>query len=189
MNITSVDRPSAASAPPAPRSDPFDFSDLGGRTTPVSSPDAHSRSLAPSRTGFDPFAGQAPATAQTSPQEIFAAPGSSGLADTIGVAGPPLRLLGAGFVAAALGVLLGAFSMGAAAPGPTALLAFAGWLLAGPTAIGVLACFSSLDTRRRLSSVYSAPAWLRNAYWILMATCATGIGVGAWELALWAGRF
>jgi len=64
---------------------------------------------------------------------------------------------------------------------------FAGWLLAGPVAIGVLAEFSRIDIRRRTHAVYSAPRWVPNVYWAILGVCLLGIAVGAWHIALWAG--
>lgn len=66
--------------------------------------------------------------------------------------------------------------------------ASAGWLLAGPIAIGALAMYSRIDTKRRSDAVYSAPTWAGALYWAVLAACLVGIGVGAWQLALWAGR-
>jgi hypothetical protein len=65
--------------------------------------------------------------------------------------------------------------------------AFAGWLLAGPVAIGVLAEFSRIDIRRRTHAVYSAPRWVPNVYWAILGVCLLGIAVGAWHIAMWAG--
>lgn len=185
MNSTSIDR-----AAPAPaRSDPFDFSDFGRLPATESvGPAAQFAPVLP-RSGFDPFAGRAPMAVGAPPEQVFTAAAGTAPIGSIGVAGPPLGLLAAAFGAAVAGVVLAALSVGVASPGSTALLAFAGWLLAGPAAIGVLAGFNGVDTRRRLSSVYSSPTWLRGARWSIAATCAVGIGVGAWELALWAGRF
>lgn len=171
---------------------PFDFSDFGG---PVPGPVTSRESAGTLGTAkhhsaatneFDPFAGQPPQ--RLSPGETFAdvIAGSPGApARTLTVGGPPIALFAAAFAAAFAGCVLGAV---ATARGSVALLAFAGWLLAGPTAIGGLAWFSGVDTRRRLSSVYSAPTWLHTAYWVVLATCAVGIGLGAWQIALWAGR-
>lgn len=184
MNSTSVDPMAPASAP----SDPFDFRDFGGAPD---GPDHTGVQPAPNgrRPGFDPFAGQASAPVSAPPEEVFTADAGTVPVGSLGVAGPPLRLLGVALAVAVVGFVLAGLSAGAASPVSTAVLAFAGWLLAGPVAIGVLATFHGVDTRRRLSSVYSSPMWLRSAHWVVIATCAAGVGVGAWELALWAGRF
>lgn len=170
----------------APNPNPFDFSDFGGQAPPAtSSPHIGPRSSALGD-GFDPFAGESMAGQQTpSADEVFAAPATVSGSSALVVAGPPLLLIAAALIAAALGVVLGLVAAGA---GSSIALAFAGWLLAGPGAIGVLAWFIHVDTRRRLESVYSAPSWLSTAYWVVIATCAAGIGVGAWHIALWAGR-
>lgn len=187
MNSTSVDPMAPASAP----CDPFDFRDFGG--APDGPNHAGVRAAPNARCGgFDPFAGQSSVSVSDGPEEvpeeIFAAGTGIVSAGSLGVSGPPLRLVGAAFAVAVAGLVLAVLSVGAASPASTALLASAGWLLAGPVAIGVLAAFHGVDTRRRLSSVYSSPMWLRSAHWVVIAACATGIGVGAWEMALWAGR-
>jgi hypothetical protein len=63
-----------------------------------------------------------------------------------------------------------------------------GWLLAGPLAIGLLAIYTLVDTRRRTNAVYSAPSWTDAVYWTVVAMCLIGISISAWHLALWAGR-
>jgi len=85
------------------------------------------------------------------------------------------------FALAAVGLAMGVVW------GPRLAAAFAGWLLAGPLAIGVLAEFSRVDTRRRTHAVYSAPRWVPNVYWAILGVCLLGIAVGAWHIALWAG--
>ena len=66
--------------------------------------------------------------------------------------------------------------------------ALAGWLLAGPLAIGALAVYTRVDTRRRSESIYSAPRWAARLYWAVLVVCLVGIALGAWQIALWAGR-
>jgi hypothetical protein len=173
-----------------PRSDPFDFSDFGAgraaRTPPVPAPTAgQSSTPTPNRTfdtGFDPFADQRPSGSDTNRQDVFrptttGAPG----AEALTVAGPPLALFALAFALAAVGLAIGL------AWGPRLAAAFAGWLLAGPVAIGVLAEFSRIDTSRRTHAVYSAPRWVPNVYWAILGVCLLGIAVGAWHIALWAG--
>lgn len=185
MDSISVDR----TAPASSASDPFDFSDFGGRASGgPGHPELQSRPGVPSG-GFDPFEGQAPTVTTSAVAETFADPANPEPSSAFAVAGPPLRLFSAAFAVAALGVVSALLSYIATQGNSSVMLAFVGWLLAGPAAIGVLAWCSRLDTRRRLSAVYSAPAWLRPAYWAVLATCAAGIGMGAWQLALWAGRF
>ena len=174
-------------------SSPFDFSDFGSRSPsgpPAPGPGTpRAPSAAPSfgprptpqgpASGFDPFAGE-PGMTPVAAGEAFGGPAAVP-AGALTVAGPPLPLFGAALAVAVVGIILGAVG-GAAVP-----LAFLGWLLAGPTAIGILAWFNAADTRRRLSSVYSAPTWLGSAYWVVMAACGVGIGVAAWQIAWWAG--
>ncbi|OHU86024.1 hypothetical protein [Mycobacterium talmoniae] len=179
-----------------PPSNPFDFSDFGGRPPgpPPGPPPGVAPPLGapaplgapppamPPAGGFDPFAGQPPAPAAA---EAFGGPARSATMGSLAVAGPPLQLVAAALAVALVGII---FGVAATVTGSTVVLAFAGWLLAGPAAIGVLAWFNAADTRRRLSSVYSAPTWLSTAYWVVLAACAVGIGIGAWQIALWAGR-
>ena len=55
-------------------------------------------------------------------------------------------------------------------------------------AIGALAVYTRVDTRRRTESIYSAPRWAATLYWAVLAVCLIGIALGAWQIALWAGR-
>lgn len=183
--------------PPPAQPDPFDFSDFAGQV-PAATLNGDSRhstvrqphstvqqSVTATATGFDPFVGQPGAVrAQTAGDEVFTAPSSTAPLSSLMLAGPPLMLFCLAFAAAIFGVVLSAVAIA----GSAVLPAFIGWLLAGPAAIGMLAWFTSADTRRRLSSVYSAPTWLRSAYWAVISTCAFGIGAAAWQIALWAGR-
>lgn len=162
--------------------DPFDFSDFGsprpnGRTTlqpsrPDSKPD----------TGFDPFADEGPPQAES--RDVFGATttGALQLTQSLAVARPPLALFGLAIVLAAAGVLI------AGVWGSAVAAAAVGWFLAGPAAIGVLAVYTLVDTRRRTDAVYSAPSWTGALYWVVVAVCFVGITIGAWHLALWAGR-
>lgn len=165
-------------------SDPFDFTDFGGRGS-ASSPRTDTQPRPYSATGgFDPFAGEPPLLQPPVEKARDASAGQMTTA-SISVARPPMALAIAALAFAIVGVALGAV---AAFTDSSALLAFVGWLLAGPAAIGVLACFTHIDTRRRLNSVYSAPTWLSTGYWGVVATCGIGIALGAWQIALWAGR-
>jgi hypothetical protein len=168
-------------------SNPFDFSDFGG-AAPTGNNGREARTDRPqghvSAGGFDPFATGSPVTRRNSAvDEAFTVPNVQ--PGSVAVAGPPLRKIAAALAVAVTGIVLSAVAVNSDS---TVLLAFAGWLLAGPAAIGVMAWFTHEDTRRRLSSVYSAPTWLPTAYWAVVAVCAVGIGVGAWQIALWAGR-
>jgi hypothetical protein len=173
------------------RSDPFDFSEFGaGR--PASTPPAEAPTTGqapgwpanrPFDTGFDPFADQRSSGSDTDHGDAFGRTTADALeAQTLAVARPPLALFVLAFALAAAGLAIGL------AWGPRLAAAFAGWLLAGPVAIGVLAEFSRADTRRRTHAVYSAPRWVPNVYWVILGVCLLGITVGAWHIALWAGR-
>jgi hypothetical protein len=89
-------------------------------------------------------------------------------------------------VLAVAGVVLALLS--ATSGGGILVTALAGWLLAGPIAIGALAVYSRVDTRRRSESIYSAPRWAATLYWAVLTVCLLGIALGAWQIALWAGR-
>jgi hypothetical protein len=173
-----------------PRSDPFDFSEFGAgraaRTPPVQPHTAdESRGPTPNRvfdTGFDPFADRRSGGSDTRHEDVFAPRTAGALgAEALTVARPPMALFALAFALAALGVAIGLLW------GPRLAAAFAGWLLAGPVAIGVLAEFTRVDTRRRTHAVYSAPRWVPNVYWAILGVCLLGIAVGAWHIALWAG--
>ena len=173
-----------------PTSDPFDFSEFGvgraARTPPGQTPPTGQAPGRPSNrgfdTGFDPFAGQRVSGSDTDHRDAFGPTTAGALgADALAVAGPPLALFALAFALAAVGLVIGL------AWGPRLAAAFAGWLLAGPVAIGVLAEFSRIDIRRRTHAVYSAPRWVPNVYWAILGVCMLGIAVGAWHIALWAG--
>jgi hypothetical protein len=176
--------------------DPFDFSDFGSPRTmartlasnPAATSPGEPTALQPVRpdpkldTGFDPFADAAPRKPATQDAFGIATPGATASAQGLTVARPPLRYLALAIVLAAAGVLI------AGLWGSAVAAAAVGWFLAGPAAIGVLAVFTLVDTRRRTDAVYSAPSWIGAAYWAVVVVCLIGIAAGAWELALWAGR-
>ncbi|WP_354523923.1 hypothetical protein [Mycolicibacterium sp. 624] len=102
--------------------------------------------------------------------------------NSLTVARPPLALFGLAIALATAGaVIAGVWGDALAAAG-------VGWLLAGPLAIGLLAIYTLVDTRRRTNAVYSAPSWTGAAYWTAVTVCMAGIAISAWYLALWAGR-
>jgi hypothetical protein len=176
--------------------DPFDFSDFGSPRTMARALASNPAAASPGRpaalqpvqpdpkldTGFDPFADAAPAKPATQDAFGVTAPGATASAQSLTVARPPLRFLGLAIVLAAAGAVI------AGVWGSAIVAAGIGWLLAGPVAIGVLAVYTLVDTRRRTDAVYSAPSWIGAAYWTVVVVCLSGIAVGAWELALWAGR-
>ena len=173
-----------------PRSDPFDFSEFGaGRPARTSPAQVPTTGQAPGRppnrrfeTEFDPFADQRSSGSDTDHADAFGRTTADALgAQTLAVARPPLALFALAFALAAVGLAIGL------AWGPRLAAAFAGWVLAGPVAIGALAEFSRVDTRRRTHAVYSAPRWVPNLYWAILGVCLLGIAVGAWHIALWAG--
>ena len=176
--------------------DPFDFSDFGSPRTMARTLASNAAAASPGRppalqpdqpdpkldTGFDPFADAAPTKPATQDAFGVTTPGATASAHSLTVARPPLRFLGLAIVLAAAGAVI------AGGWGTAIVAAGIGWLLAGPVAIGVLAVYTLVDTRRRTDAVYSAPSWIGAAYWTVVVVCLIGIAVGAWELALWAGR-
>jgi hypothetical protein len=174
---------------------PFDFSDFG---PPASPPVGAGAQPPPARgsggfsTGFDPWANQPKTQSRPGQQDTV---GQSGGCDafsqatttgTLATAGPPLKWFAVALVLAVAGVVLALVS--ATSGGGVFATALAGWLLAGPFAIGALAVYSRVDTRRRSESIYSAPRWAATLYWAVLVVCLVGIALGAWQIALWAGR-
>jgi hypothetical protein len=180
---------------------PFDFSDFGpGKQAPPggAAPSAPGQS-GPLASGFDPWANQKSAPARPGTPDAFGSPAfdAAGGRDAFGqltaspaglgaltTASPPLVWFAVALALAVVGVGLAGTS---ALSGPMIAAAAAGWLFAGPLAIGALAVFSRVDTRRRTEAIYSAPTWTSTLYWIVLAVCLLGIAVGAWQIALWAG--
>jgi hypothetical protein len=180
---------------------PFDFSDFGppkrptGQTPPSAGP---SGQAAPPQGGgtfstdFDPWAnqpktqprpGQHGAFGQSGGRDAF---GQATTVGTLATAGPPLKWFAVALVLAVAGVVLALMS--AASGGGMLVTALAGWLLAGPIGIGALALYTRVDTRRRSESIYSGPTWTGTLYWAVLVVCLVGIALGAWQIALWAGR-
>ena len=175
---------------------PFDFSDFGppsgSPTPPRTGADSPPPRGADFSTGFDPWANQPKTQPRGRRQD---ASGQSGDRDAFGgaittgslaTAGPPLKWFAVALVMAAAGVVLALVS--ANGGGGVFVPALAGWLLAGPLAIGALAVYTRVDTRRRSESIYSAPRWAARLYWAVLVVCLVGIALGAWQIALWAGR-
>lgn len=149
--------------------DPWDFSDFGEQSA--------GRSFVPEVHPVDGSRG----VGRTDSPVDFGSPAST--APGLSVARPPLTWLGVSVAAALLGLLLAAL-LGALPP-----LAVIGWLLAGPVAIGALAVYISIDTRRRAGAVYVAPNWLTAAYYACLVVCLAGVVVAAVRIALWVGRW
>jgi hypothetical protein len=179
---------------------PFDFSDFGPPKRPSvqNPPSGPGGPAAPPQgadgfsTGFDPWANEPKTQSWSRRQGDF---GQSGAQDAFGqatsagmlaTAGPPLKWFAVTLLLAVAGVVLAVIS--AASGGGVLVPALAGWLLAGPLAIGALAVYSRVDTRRRSESIYSAPRWTATLYWAVLVVCLVGIALGAWQIALWAGR-
>ena len=191
---------------------PFDFSDFGpakrpgGPTPPPAGPGGPPPPGAPpapgTSGGFDPWAGQPRTSTPRGGQDAFGAPAgqdafgvptgqdtfgqTAGAATTLPTAGPPLHWFAVALALAVAGVVLAGIG---ALSGPNIATALIGWLLAGPVAIGALALYTRVDTRRRTEAIYSAPTWAPTLYWAVLGVCLLGIAVGAWQIALWAGRF
>ena len=173
---------------------PFDFSDFGPPKRPSGPPPPQAGSggqpaSAPTEgsggfsAGFDPWANQPKTQPRSGQQDAF---GQATTTGTLATAGPPLQWFAVALVLAVAGVVLALMS--AASGGGVLRTALAGWLLAGPIAIGALALYTRVDTRRRSESIYSAPRWAGTLYWAVLAVCLIGIALGAWQIALWAGR-
>ena len=166
--------------------DPFDFSDFGSpRPTATGGGHStlqHTQPDAKLDTGFDPFADGGPRKLESHDAFGMTTSGATATPDRLEVARPPLALFGFAIALAAAGVLIAGVWGGAVAA------AAVGWFLAGPAAIGVLAYYTLVDTRRRTDAVYSAPSWTGAVYWTVVSVCLIGIAFGAWHLALWAGR-
>jgi hypothetical protein len=178
------------------QSNPFDFSDFGppsgNPTPPRTGADSPPPRGADFSTGFDPWANQPKTQPQARRRDAMGqaderdAFGGTITAGTLATAGPPLKWFVVALVLAAGGVVLALVS--ATGGGGVITPALAGWLLAGPLAIGALAVYTRVDTRRRSESIYSAPRWASRLYWAVLVVCLVGIALGAWQIALWAGR-
>jgi hypothetical protein len=169
---------------------PFDFSDFGPPKRPAAPappPAGPTRPAAPPQgdfsTGFDPWANQPKTQPPSGQQDAF---GQATTTAPLTTAGPPLKWFAVTVVLAVAGAVLALIS--AASGGGVLVPALVGWLLAGPLAIGALAVYTRVDTRRRSESIYSAPRWTNTLYWMVLIMCLVGIALGAWQIALWAGR-
>ncbi|BCN58337.1 hypothetical protein RE9427_17070 [Prescottella equi] len=87
-------------------------------------------------------------------------------------------------LAAVIGIALTVVSVS----GGSVLFAFVGWALAGLLAFGMLALFTTLDTRKRAMPVYARSKVVERAYGVAVAVAFVGVVLGAWSIADWAGR-
>ncbi|MGW6694916.1 hypothetical protein ACWF62_14210 [Rhodococcus sp. NPDC054953] len=173
--------------------DPFDFSDYAG-----SRPDSDtSWSAGTSNTAaaFDPFSGES-STAPGDAGSAFGGFASGGTLDVFGAQAarltasalsgePPVKWLVAAGVAAVVGAGTG---VGAVIAGGPTIVAFLGWLLAGPAAVLLLGGFTTRDTAQRALPSYTEKAAAKWCYGIVAAVALVGIVLGAWSIADWAGR-
>ncbi|MFY2786890.1 hypothetical protein [Rhodococcus sp. MALMAid1271] len=70
----------------------------------------------------------------------------------------------------------------------SAAFAFAGWAVAGPLAIGLLAAHTMSDTKQRAKPFYSQSGWAVPTYWVVLAVAFIGVGLCSWLIADWAAR-
>jgi hypothetical protein len=172
-------------------SNPFDFSDFGPPRRPSDRsplpPESGKQPPTGSTlsTGFDPWADAPKSSSRRGNQDAFGPSDGASSHTALSTAGPPLAWFAVALALAAAGSTLALRSAVAGAGLPSALL---GWLLAGPIAIGALALYTRVDTRRRATSIYSAPRWTSTLYWVVVGVCLIGIALSAWQIALWAGR-
>lgn len=98
-------------------------------------------------------------------------------------ASAPVAWLAAGAVLAAL-ALVAALLFGG-----TVSVAIAGWLVAGPVVIGLLALYTLRQTRALALPFATGPSsGLRLAYAGVVALTMIAVLVSAWRIAEWAGR-
>lgn len=167
--------------------DPFDFSDYassrsgGDKQSPFGSAAAGPL--------FSPFMGPTDPTPPASssetvlPGDAFAVPAPRPTA-AVAQGKPPVQWLAYAGLAAVIGIALTVVSVS----GGSVLFAFVGWALAGLLAFGMLAMFTTLDTRKRAMSVYAKSRLAERAYGVAVAVAAVGVVLGAWSIADWAGR-
>lgn len=89
----------------------------------------------------------------------------------------------AGAIACAVVALVVAAGFGASPP-----LAFSAWLLGGPVAIALVACFSLRDTRARTYPLYSAAGSVPWIYRLALVVSLAAVIVSALHIANWVGR-
>lgn len=94
---------------------------------------------------------------------------------------PPIVLLAAAAAAAITAIVLVAMVR-------TSQWAILGWALAGPVAIGVLALFVHVDTKRRAAAIYVQPDWIKAAYGTVAVVVVAAIILTSLATAFWFGR-
>lgn len=87
----------------------------------------------------------------------------------------------AGVVAAAAGIVVAL--LGGSIP-----LSVAGWLLAGPVGLTLLAWYLNRDSRARVSGVYTAPSWVTQVYVVAVVFCLAAVAFTAIWIAMGVGR-
>lgn len=163
--------------------DPWDFS------RPVTSPGPPARPV-----------GGPPSSSPTRPASPFDLPGSGPAANPFGdppglgapvsgaptgrahAVGPPLGWLLAAVVAAVVGLVVAALTF------PGGVVYLAGWFVAGPVAVGMLAIFARQDAARQTAILYSFPAWKATAYRGALVLSLLAVLALALRIADWAGH-
>jgi fluoride ion exporter CrcB/FEX len=145
------------------------------------SPSGEAAADPPSRAGFEPEPGA------SGPGGFeFSRPGSGDAsrgAATLTSGRAPVSWLAACLAAVVIGGFL------AVALGATSSWAIAAWVLSGPIAIGLLAAFTTFDTKARTMGVYSRQAWVKPLYVVCLVLCGIAVCIAALRIALWVGRW
>lgn len=177
-------------------SNPFDFSDFqssGPHSQPQGTQDRGGGFGFPSTggqdSGFDPFAAPAGARPfEPSGSDSGSVDGFGQRSAVVGVpfddesASTPVLWCALAGVAALAGIALAVLGTG------STKLAFVGWAVAGPLAIGLLAAHTLFDTKQRAKPFYSQPGWAAPVYWVVLAVAFVGVGLCSWSIADWAAR-
>lgn len=150
-------------------SDPWDFSQYAQKPAPGAPPP-------PPQSGYVPPSGPNPGGFGG-----FDTPSPAGSGD-LSIGRPPVHWLAICAAVVVVGGLI-AWLLGAAPP-----FAVVAWVLSGPIAIGLLAAFTSFDTRARARSTYASPDWVKPAYVICLVLCGLAVIGSAIRIAFWVGR-
>ena len=155
-------------------SNPFDFSKYNSS--------GQASSSAPSLANGQP---QAPAAAPSA-EASFGFGGQQAAADLTphfgAAAKAPVIWLAGAILCAVVALVVAAF-LGAS---PT--LAISAWVVGGPVAIALIACFSLRDTRARTHTLYSADAKVPWIYRLALVLSLAAVVVSALSIANWVGR-